>query len=61
MLVVFILQNGFGQNCFIYLREDEDVRKACYSWVEHCDWIPFFLTGGRYASQMKTRCLRCRP
>ncbi|MBX7124547.1 MAG: ribulokinase [Cyclobacteriaceae bacterium] len=28
------------------LRNDEAVRKACYSWVEHCDWIPFLLTGG---------------
>lgn len=28
------------------LRADEAVRKACYSWVEHCDWIPFVLTGG---------------
>src|ERR1700710_1777633 len=25
------------------LRVNESVRKACYSWVEHCDWIPFFL------------------
>src|ERR1700710_197827 len=25
------------------LRVNEAVRKACYSWVEHCDWIPFFL------------------
>ena len=30
------------------LREDEEVRKACYSWVEHCDWIPFLLTGGKH-------------
>ena len=29
------------------LREDEAVTKNCYSWVEHCDWIPFLLTGGR--------------
>ncbi|HET6993437.1 MAG TPA: FGGY family carbohydrate kinase, partial [Chitinophagaceae bacterium] len=21
------------------LRTDEEVRQACYSWVEHCDWI----------------------
>ncbi|HEY4065190.1 MAG TPA: ribulokinase [Puia sp.] len=35
------------------LREDESVRKACYSWVEHCDWIPFLLTGGRHVSDMK--------
>ncbi|BAV05858.1 L-ribulokinase [Filimonas lacunae] len=27
-------------------RIDEKVRKAAYSWVEHCDWIPFLLTGG---------------
>jgi L-ribulokinase len=35
------------------LREDEAVRKACYSWVEHCDWIPFVLTGGNDAHQLK--------
>ncbi|MEX6687603.1 ribulokinase [Danxiaibacter flavus] len=35
------------------LREDESVRNACYSWVEHCDWIPFLLTGGTAVSAMK--------
>ncbi len=35
------------------LRVDEDVRKACYSFVEHCDWIPFLLTGGKDVCQMK--------
>ena len=35
------------------LRIDEQVRKACHSWVEHCDWIPFLLTGGRKAADMK--------
>ncbi|MEO8568720.1 MAG: ribulokinase [Ginsengibacter sp.] len=35
------------------LRVDEFVRKTCYSWVEHCDWIPFLLTGGNDIHQMK--------
>ncbi len=35
------------------LRADEAVRDACYSWVEHCDWIPFLLTGGKDVHQMK--------
>lgn len=35
------------------LREDEEVRKACYSWVEQCDWIPFLLTGGTKANEIK--------
>lgn len=35
------------------LREDARVREACYTWVEHCDWIPFLLTGGTDASQIR--------
>jgi L-ribulokinase len=35
------------------LRVDEQVRNACYSWVEHCDWIPYILTGGKHVSEMK--------
>jgi L-ribulokinase len=35
------------------LRVDETVKKACYSWVEHCDWIPFLLTGGRKAADIR--------
>ncbi len=35
------------------LRVDEGVRNACYSWVEHCDWIPFLLTGGTDVHEMK--------
>ncbi|MEO7311395.1 MAG: ribulokinase [Chitinophagaceae bacterium] len=35
------------------LRADEDVRNNIYSWVEHCDWIPFLLTGGTDATAMK--------
>ncbi|MDB5022157.1 MAG: ribulokinase [Pedobacter sp.] len=39
------------------LRTDEQVRAACYSWVEHCDWIPFMLTGGTDVHKMKrSRC-----
>lgn len=39
------------------LRADEQVRKACYSWMEHCDWIPYLLTGGSHVNQMKRgRC-----
>ncbi|MEP6750447.1 MAG: ribulokinase [Bacteroidota bacterium] len=34
-------------------RIDEGVRSAMYSWVEHCDWIPFLLTGGTDVHAMK--------
>jgi len=35
------------------LRADEAVRNNIYSFVEHCDWIPFLLTGGNDVHQMK--------
>ena len=35
------------------LRQDEQVKKNIYSFVEHCDWIPFVLTGGNDAGQIK--------
>lgn len=35
------------------LRTDEQVRKHIYSFVEHCDWIPFVLTGGRSAEKIR--------
>lgn len=35
------------------LREDEDIRNNIASFAEHCDWIPFLLTGGNDAAQMK--------
>lgn len=39
------------------LRADETVRPACHSWVEHCDWIPFLLTGGKQVPDIKrSRC-----
>jgi L-ribulokinase len=27
------------------IREDQQVRRAAYSWVEHCDWMTALLTG----------------
>jgi len=35
------------------LRGNNQIKKACYSWVEHCDWMPFLLTGGKHISEMK--------
>ncbi len=35
------------------LRKNKAVRNACYSWVEHADWMPFLLTGGKHISEMK--------
>jgi L-ribulokinase len=39
------------------LRSDDDVRKAAYSWVEHCDWIPAVLVGDTNPKNLKrSRC-----
>lgn len=39
------------------LRKDEEVRKAAFSWVELCDWIPAVLTGNTDPLTMKrSRC-----
>lgn len=39
------------------LRLDDEIRKHAWSWVEHCDWIPFELTGGTDVRHMKrSRC-----
>ncbi len=35
------------------LRSDHEIRKHCYSFVEHCDWIPFLLTGGQDVMKMR--------
>lgn len=35
------------------LREDQQVRDNIASWVEHCDWIPFLLTGAKDITKMK--------
>ena len=39
------------------LREDEQVRAAAYSWVEHCDWMPALITGNSKPETMpRSRC-----
>ncbi|MDR0712091.1 MAG: ribulokinase [Prevotellaceae bacterium] len=39
------------------LREDAAVRRAAYSWVEHCDWMPALLTGCAQPEKMaRSRC-----
>ena len=39
------------------LREDEKVREAAYSWVEHCDWMPAILTGNTKPEELcRSRC-----
>ncbi len=35
------------------LRQDEQVKNSIYSFVEHCDWVPFLLTGATEVAQMK--------
>jgi len=39
------------------IREDEKVREAAFSWVEHCDWIPAILTG--MTDPLKIKRSRC--
>ena len=39
------------------VRADTEVAKAAHSWVEHCDWIPYHLTGSQDIQTMKrSRC-----
>lgn len=35
------------------LRNDYEVRAQCFTWVEHCDWMPFLLTGQTDARKLK--------
>jgi L-ribulokinase len=35
------------------LRKNAAIKKSCVSFVEHCDWIPFLLTGGNRIGEMK--------
>ena len=34
-------------------RIDRKVRLAAFTWLEHCDWIPFLITGGGDVRQLK--------
>ena len=43
----------FWSKLLYILREDEAVRNEIASWVEHCDWIPFLLTGGNDVTKLK--------
>ncbi|MBE7177541.1 MAG: ribulokinase [Mucilaginibacter polytrichastri] len=39
------------------LRDDESLHNEAFTFVEHCDWIPFLLTGGTDAAALKrSRC-----
>lgn len=39
------------------LRNDDSIRKAAYSWVEHCDWITALLIGNTTPESLKrSRC-----
>lgn len=39
------------------IRNDQKVREAAFSWLEHCDWIPALLTGVKNVSAVKrSRC-----
>ncbi|MFB6342501.1 ribulokinase [Saccharicrinis sp. FJH62] len=39
------------------LRDDEVVRNASYSWIEHCDWLPALITGNTKPEEIKrSRC-----
>lgn len=43
----------FWAKLLYVLRVDKDVAKSCFTWVEHCDWIPFLLSGGNDAKKIK--------
>ncbi|TVR72287.1 MAG: ribulokinase [Marinilabiliales bacterium] len=39
------------------LRQDSEIGKGAWSWIEHCDWIPALLTGvSQVAGVKRSRC-----
>lgn len=47
----------FWSKIIYIINKDEEVAKAAYSWVEHCDWIPALLTGNTDPLKLKrSRC-----
>ncbi|MDR2370866.1 MAG: ribulokinase [Treponema sp.] len=61
--VNYLLYNGgvhspewFWSKVMRVLSEDAEVEEAAFSFLEHCEWLPFLLTGGRDARAVK----RCR-
>jgi L-ribulokinase len=44
---------GYWAKLLHILRADESVSRSCFSFVEHCDWLPFLLTGGHQAMNVK--------
>lgn len=43
----------FWAKIFNVMRHNEAVAGAAFTWVEHCDWMPFVLTGGKDVSKIK--------
>ena len=47
----------FWAKILYILRQDEKVREAAFSWVEHCDWLPALLCGDTNPLTLKrSRC-----